>query len=155
MPIMCGELVKTARAVDVVNSIGFGHASPVLSTHLPRFLSAGASFLSSILLAWIFDGVMPSSHFGSAHACPLVIPAPVIRQSCCLVPLLTRFALSSRLPYRSASLRLSPRSSCRRAGRCHAASVCGLLALSVRCGIRPTTGRAFAYLVISAIRRCR
>ena len=37
MRIMCGELIKTARAADGANSIGFDHAVPVLSSPLPRF----------------------------------------------------------------------------------------------------------------------
>ena len=72
----CGELVKTARdadGVDGVNSIGF------LWFSRSRFLgaSAGASCLSSILIACLVDDVVPSSYSVPPMSAPSWIHAPL------------------------------------------------------------------------------
>lgn len=132
----CGELGETARADFGVNSIGLALPSfPWFSFQLPWCPCECVV----PLLACLVDDVVPSSYSVPLMPCPLVIHAPSsvyhAVSSLCL-PL----CISFRLSYRIASLRLSPRPSCRRARRCRIAGVGCLLSLSVRCGIRLAEG---------------
>lgn len=106
MRIMCGELDKTARAGFDVNSTDFGHASPVLSSPPPRFLSAGAACLSRFCLLtssmmsclhrircrlrlFLRDTCPPSSANHTASL--LCLPASPYRLACLIAPPLSAF----------------------------------------------------------------
>lgn len=137
------------QSVRFCRSIGF-------SRPLCLGASAGAS-CSSFHFCLLAFPMMSCRHRIQCRPCPphRGYTCHVIRSSCGLASLCLPLCLSLRLSYRIASLRfaLSPRSSCRRAGRCHAAGVDCLLSLSVRCGIRSAAGCA-AHFVMSAMRRC-
>ena len=103
----CGELDKTAPAVDGVKSIGFGHAAPVLSLPPPR-CRCGASCLCLLISSMmscrhrIRCRCCPSHHLPRhpsimlprSSACPLrLIASPAL--SLCLSSLLAPSIMSS------------------------------------------------------------
>lgn len=94
----CGELDKTAPAVDGVKSIGFGHAAPVLSLPPPR-CRCGASCLCLLISSMISCRHRIRCRCCPSHHLPRHPSIMLPRSSAC--PL----RLSLRLPYRFASLR--------------------------------------------------
>lgn len=136
----CGELDKTALAVDVVDSIGLA-MPPLFSRPLRLCASAGASCLSPIPLTRLVDDV---SMMSCRHRIRFRLCSPCLRDtchviwlSCCLVPLLTRFALSPRF----SSLRLfAPPLRVVERGDVILRALGGLFALSARYDIRSAEG---------------
>ena len=103
------------------NSIGFAHAAPVLSSPPPRCLCGCVVF--PFHFCSLASSMMLCRHRIRFRSClPSRDTRPVICLSCGLSPLCLPLRLSLRLSCRIASLRLSPRPSYRRAGRCR---ICG------------------------------
>lgn len=140
MRIMCDELDKTARLwmSSIQSALDM---PPLFSRSLRPGVSAGASCLSSILIAWLFDDVIPASHSVSPPPAPVIPAPPSVYHVASLLCLLVS-------PYRLASHRSASRPVSRvvERGDVILRAWDDLLALSVRCDNRSAAGACLCLL---------
>lgn len=150
----CGELVKTARAADDVNSIGSALPSLGFSPPLPLCLYGCVVFPFHFCL--LASSMMSCRHpySWSPLSAPSRIHAPVIRLSCGFASSAYRFVFRSvsRIVSLRFVIRPVPRVGRRGDVGCHAVGVCELL-FSCQCDV--VSGRWRGVLLASWYRRCQ